>query len=71
MIKKRFGDQPASTGGKGSVRRNKKGPSKRGATNIPEIQEVNYFNEAEQYIYHRPARISHGNQGFGGVFGRL
>mmetsp|Transcript_17549 Transcript_17549/g.24989 ORF Transcript_17549/g.24989 Transcript_17549/m.24989 type:complete len:252 (+) Transcript_17549:118-873(+) len=54
MIKERFGGQSASIGGKGSVRRNKKVASKRGATNIPEIKEVNYFKKDGRFIYHRP-----------------
>lgn len=67
MIQKRFGGQSVSTGGKGSVRRKKKVASrssaaqsdvklsaalkKLGATNIPGIEEVNFFKEDGKVIH--------------------
>uniref|UniRef100_A0A6U6F9B2 Nascent polypeptide-associated complex subunit beta n=1 Tax=Odontella aurita TaxID=265563 RepID=A0A6U6F9B2_9STRA len=67
MIAKRFGGKSTSTGGKGTVRRKKKAPSrssaaqsdaklstalkKLGATNIPGIEEVNLFKEDGKVIH--------------------
>ncbi len=67
MIAKRFGGSSVSTGGKGSVRRKKKATSrssaaqsdaklsvamkKLGATNIPGIEEVNFFKEDGKVIH--------------------
>uniref|UniRef100_A0A7S2R3L1 Nascent polypeptide-associated complex subunit beta n=1 Tax=Eucampia antarctica TaxID=49252 RepID=A0A7S2R3L1_9STRA len=67
MIAKRFGGASVSTGGKGTVRRKKKTTSrssaaqsdaklsvamkKLGATNIPGIEEVNFFKEDGKVIH--------------------
>jgi nascent polypeptide-associated complex subunit beta len=67
MIAKRFGGASTSTGGKGSVRRKKKVATrsasaqsdaklgttlkKLGATNIPGIEEVNFFKEDGKVIH--------------------
>jgi len=67
MIQKRFGGISVSTGGKGTVRRKKKVASrssaaqsdvklgaalkKLGATNIPGIEEVNFFKEDGKVIH--------------------
>mmetsp|Transcript_21026 Transcript_21026/g.30312 ORF Transcript_21026/g.30312 Transcript_21026/m.30312 type:complete len:167 (+) Transcript_21026:157-657(+) len=67
MIAKRFGGASSATGGKGSVRRKKKVTSrnsaaqsdvklsaalkKLGATNIPGIEEVNFFKEDGKVIH--------------------
>eukprot|EP00542_Grammatophora_oceanica_P009364 CAMPEP_0194027198 /NCGR_PEP_ID=MMETSP0009_2-20130614/1385_1 /TAXON_ID=210454 /ORGANISM="Grammatophora oceanica, Strain CCMP 410" /LENGTH=169 /DNA_ID=CAMNT_0038666167 /DNA_START=214 /DNA_END=723 /DNA_ORIENTATION=- len=67
MIAKRFGGASSSTGGKGSVRRKKKVANrssaaqsdaklttalkKLGATNIPGIEEVNFFKEDGKVIH--------------------
>jgi nascent polypeptide-associated complex subunit beta len=67
MISKRFGGVTVATGGKGSVRRKKKVASrssaaqsdvklgaalkKLGATNIPAIEEVNFFKEDGKVIH--------------------
>lgn len=67
MIAKRFGGASTSTGGKGSIRRKKKAASrsssaqsdaklsttlkKLGATNIPGIEEVNFFKEDGKVIH--------------------
>mmetsp|Transcript_23296 Transcript_23296/g.66811 ORF Transcript_23296/g.66811 Transcript_23296/m.66811 type:complete len:163 (-) Transcript_23296:44-532(-) len=67
MIAKRFGGASTSTGGKGSMRRKKKVASrsaaaqsdaklsttlkKLGATNIPGIEEVNFFKEDGKVIH--------------------
>jgi len=67
MIAKRFGGGSTSTGGKGTVRRKKKVTSrnsaaqsdvklsaalkKLGATNIPGIEEVNFFKEDGKVIH--------------------
>jgi len=67
MIQKRFGTVSVSTGGKGTVRRKKKVASrssaaqsdvklsaalkKLGATNIPAIEEVNFFKEDGKVIH--------------------
>jgi len=72
MIAKRFGGVSVS-GGKGTVRRNKKGTSKGssaqsdaklgvalkklGATNIPGIEEVNFFKEDGQVIHFVNPRV--------------
>lgn len=73
MIAKRFGGKTASTGGKGTVRRKKKASSrssaaqsdaklgvalkKLGATNIPGIEEVNFFMEDGQVIHFVNPRV--------------
>mmetsp|Transcript_6148 Transcript_6148/g.11653 ORF Transcript_6148/g.11653 Transcript_6148/m.11653 type:complete len:164 (-) Transcript_6148:161-652(-) len=73
MIAKRFGGASVSTGGKGSVRRKKKTTSrsssaqtdaklgvalkKLGATNIPGIEEVNFFKEDGQVIHFVNPRV--------------
>jgi nascent polypeptide-associated complex subunit beta len=67
MIAKRFGGTSTSTGGKGSVRRKKKAATrsgaaqsdaklsttlkKLGATNIPGIEEVNFFKDDGNVIH--------------------
>lgn len=67
MIAKRFGGASTSTGGKGSVRRKKKAVTrsgsaqsdaklgttlkKLGATNIPGIEEVNFFKEDGNVVH--------------------
>ena len=67
MIAMRFGGKSTSTGGKGTVRRKKKAASrssaaqtdvklsaalkKLGATNIPGIEEVNFFKEDGKVIH--------------------
>lgn len=67
MIAKRFGGKSSATGGKGSVRRKKKVTSrnsavqsdaklgavlkKLGATNIPGIEEVNFFKDDGKVIH--------------------
>jgi len=72
MIAKRFGGATASSG-KGKVRRNKKGSSrsssaqsdaklgvalkKLGATNIPGIEEVNFFKEDGEVIHFVNPRV--------------
>mmetsp|Transcript_5110 Transcript_5110/g.7685 ORF Transcript_5110/g.7685 Transcript_5110/m.7685 type:complete len:150 (-) Transcript_5110:100-549(-) len=73
MIAKRFGGKSPSTGGKGTVRRKKKVSSrsssaqsdaklgvalkKLGATNIPAIEEVNFFMEDGQVIHFVNPRV--------------
>mmetsp|Transcript_5579 Transcript_5579/g.6441 ORF Transcript_5579/g.6441 Transcript_5579/m.6441 type:complete len:166 (+) Transcript_5579:90-587(+) len=73
MIAKRFGGSSSSTGGKGSVRRKKKSNSrsssaqsdaklgvalkKLGATNIPGIEEVNFFKEDGNVIHFENPRV--------------
>ncbi len=73
MIAKRFGGASVSTGGKGSVRRKKKTSSrsstaqsdaklgaalkKLGATNIPGIEEVNFFKEDGKVIHFVNPRV--------------
>ncbi len=73
MIAKRFGGASVSTGGKGSVRRKKKTTSrssaaqsdaklgaalkKLGATNIPGIEEVNFFKEDGKVIHFVNPRV--------------
>ncbi len=73
MIAKRFGGASASGGGKGTVRRNKKGSNrssaaqsdaklgvalkKLGATNIPQIEEVNFFKEDGGVIHFVNPRV--------------
>mmetsp|Transcript_22722 Transcript_22722/g.27873 ORF Transcript_22722/g.27873 Transcript_22722/m.27873 type:complete len:167 (-) Transcript_22722:154-654(-) len=73
MIAKRFGGASVSTGGKGSVRRKKKTSSrgssaqsdaklgvalkKLGATNIPGIEEVNFFKDDGKVIHFRNPRV--------------
>jgi nascent polypeptide-associated complex subunit beta len=73
MIAKRFGGASTSTGGKGSVRRKKKVASrsaaaqtdaklsttlkKLGATNIPGIEEVNFFKEDGKVIHFKNPKV--------------
>jgi nascent polypeptide-associated complex subunit beta len=73
MIAKRFGGVSASTGGKGTARRKKKSSSrssgaqsdakltvalkKLGATNIPAIEEVNFFKEDGNVIHFVNPRV--------------
>lgn len=73
MIAKRFGGTSTSTGGKGSVRRKKKAQSrsasaqsdaklgttlkKLGATNIPGIEEVNFFKEDGKVIHFKNPKV--------------
>lgn len=73
MIAKRFGGASASTGGKGTVRRKKKSTSrssaaqsdaklgaalkKLGATNIPGIEEVNFFKDDGKVIHFVNPRV--------------
>jgi nascent polypeptide-associated complex subunit beta len=73
MIAKRFGGASTTTGGKGTVRRKKKTTSrgnsaqsdaklgvvlkKLGATNIPGIEEVNFFKEDGQVIHFVNPRV--------------
>lgn len=73
MIAKRFGGASASTGGKGAIRRKKKTTSrgssaqsdaklnaalkKLGATNIPGIEEVNFFKEDGQVVHFLNPRV--------------
>ena len=73
MIAKRFGGASSSTGGKGSVRRKKKSTSrsstaqsdaklgttlkKLGATNIPGIEEVNFFKEDGKVIHFKNPKV--------------
>jgi nascent polypeptide-associated complex subunit beta len=73
MIAKRFGGNSAKSGGKGAVRRNKKGSNrsssaqsdaklgvalkKLGATNIPQIEEVNFFKEDGDVIHFVNPRV--------------
>ena len=73
MIAKRFGGATVSTGGKGTVRRKKKATSrssaaqsdaklsvalkKLGATNIPAIEEVNFFKEDGKVIHFENPRV--------------
>jgi nascent polypeptide-associated complex subunit beta len=73
MIAKRFGGASASIGGKGTVRRKKKAApraasaqsdakltaalKKLGATNIPGIEEVNFFKEDGMVIHFRNPRV--------------
>lgn len=73
MIAKRFGGASPSTGGKGSVRRKKKVASrsnsaqsdaklgttlkKLGATNIPGIEEVNFFKEDGKVINFKNPKV--------------
>jgi len=73
MIAKRFGGVSASTGGKGTARRKKKASSrssgaqsdakltvalkKLGATNIPAIEEVNFFKEDGNVIHFVNPRV--------------
>jgi len=73
MIAKRFGGASVSTGGKGSIRRKKKATSrssaaqsdaklgvalkKLGATNIPGIEEVNFFKEDGKVIHFVNPRV--------------
>lgn len=73
MIAKRFGGASTSTGGKGTVCRKKKTASqggaahtdaklgttlkKIGATNIPGIEEVNFFKEDGQVIHFKNPKV--------------
>jgi len=73
MIAKRFGGSSTSTGGKGTIRRKKKVTSrstaaqsdaklgvalkKLGATNIPNIEEVNFFREDGKVIHFVNPRV--------------
>lgn len=73
MIAKRFGGASTSTGGKGTVRRKKKVASrsaaaqsdaklsttlkKLGATNIPGIEEVNFFKEDGKVIHFKNPKV--------------
>lgn len=73
MIAKRFGGNSASTGGKGTVRRKKKVANrsssaqsdaklsttlkKLGATNIPGIEEVNFFKEDGKVIHFKNPKV--------------
>ena len=73
MIAKRFGGSSTSTGGKGSVRRKKKVSNrsssaqsdaklsttlkKLGATNIPGIEEVNFFKEDGKVIHFKNPKV--------------
>jgi len=73
MIAKRFGGNNPSTGGKGSVRRKKKVTNrsssaqsdaklgttlkKLGATNIPGIEEVNFFKEDGKVIHFKNPKV--------------
>lgn len=73
MIAKRFGGNSASTGGKGAVRRKKKVATrssaaqsdaklgttlkKLGATNIPGIEEVNFFKEDGKVIHFKNPKV--------------
>ena len=73
MIAKRFGGASTSTGGKGSVRRKKKVANrsssaqsdaklsttlkKLGATNIPGIEEVNFFKEDGKVIHFKNPKV--------------
>jgi len=73
MIAKRFGGASTSTGGKGTIRRKKKATSrssaaqsdaklgvalkKLGATNIPGIEEVNFFKEDGTVIHFVNPRV--------------
>lgn len=73
MIAKRFGGATTSTGGKGSVRRKKKVATrssaaqsdaklsttlkKLGATNIPGIEEVNFFKEDGKVIHFKNPKV--------------
>jgi len=73
MIAKRFGGASTSTGGKGSVRRKKKVSArsgtaqsdaklnttlkKLGATNIPGIEEVNFFKEDGKVIHFKNPKV--------------
>ena len=73
MIAKRFGGASTSTGGKGSIRRKKKVASrsstaqsdaklgttlkKLGATNIPGIEEVNFFKEDGNVIHFKNPKV--------------
>lgn len=73
MIAKRFGGVDPATGGKGSVRRKKKVASrssaaqsdaklgttlkKLGATNIPGIEEVNFFKEDGKVIHFKNPKV--------------
>lgn len=73
MIAKRFGGASTNTGGKGSVRRKKKVSTrsgvaqsdaklnttlkKLGATNIPGIEEVNFFKEDGKVIHFKNPKV--------------
>lgn len=73
MIAKRFGGASTSTGGKGTVRRKKKVQNrsaaaqsdaklsttlkKLGATNIPGIEEVNFFKEDGKVIHFKNPKV--------------
>ena len=73
MIAKRFGGATTSTGGKGSIRRKKKVATrssaaqsdaklsttlkKLGATNIPGIEEVNFFKEDGKVIHFKNPKV--------------
>lgn len=73
MIAKRFGTATTSTGGKGSVRRKKKVANhastaqtdaklgttlkKLGATNIPGIEEVNFFKDDGKVIHFKNPKV--------------
>jgi nascent polypeptide-associated complex subunit beta len=73
MIAKRFGGATTTTGGKGSVRRKKKVANrsgsaqsdqklstalkKLGATNIPGIEEVNFFKEGNKVIQFKNPKV--------------
>mmetsp|Transcript_15993 Transcript_15993/g.22787 ORF Transcript_15993/g.22787 Transcript_15993/m.22787 type:complete len:168 (+) Transcript_15993:228-731(+) len=73
MIAKRFGGSSVATGGKGTMRRKKKATSrssaaqsdaklgvalkKLGATNIPGIEEVNFFKEDGKVIHFVNPRV--------------
>lgn len=73
MIAKRFGGASVSTGGKGTVRRKKKSSARKssaqsdaklgvalkklGATNIPGIEEVNFFKDDGKVIHFVNPRV--------------
>lgn len=73
MIAKRFGGASTTTGGKGSIRRKKKVSTrsgtaqsdaklntalkKLGATNIPAIEEVNFFKEDGKVIHFKQPKV--------------
>merc|ERR1719282_303230 len=73
MIAKRFGGASVLTGGKGTIRRKKKATSrssaaqsdaklnvalkKLGATNIPGVEEVNFFKEDGKVIHFKNPKL--------------
>ena len=73
MIAKSFGGASTTTGGKGSIRRKKKAPSrssaaqsdaklsttlkKLGTTNIPGIEEVNFFKEDGKVVHFNNPKV--------------